>query len=45
MLTPAVVARDAQRLRVRIDDDDGVNAIFVALPAVIFHGLSGAVWT
>jgi hypothetical protein len=29
MLTAAEVARDAQRLRVRIDDDHGVRAIFV----------------
>ena len=27
----------------RVDDDHGVRAIFVALPAVVFDGLAGAV--
>jgi hypothetical protein len=43
MLTAAVVARHAQRLRVGVDDDHGVRAIFVTLPAVVFNGLAGTI--
>jgi hypothetical protein len=43
MLAAAEVARHAQRLRVSIDDDHRVDAIFVTLPAVILDGLPGTV--
>jgi hypothetical protein len=43
MLAPAEVARDAQRLRVRIDHDHRVRAVFVTLPAVVLDGLTGPV--
>ena len=39
----AEIACHAQRLRVRIHDDHGVRTILMALPAVVFHGLAGAV--
>jgi hypothetical protein len=39
----AEVACHAQGLRVRVDDDHGVNAIFVAAAAVILNGLAGSV--
>jgi hypothetical protein len=39
----AEVAGDAQRLRLAINDDDGVDAILVALPAVVFNGLAGSI--
>jgi hypothetical protein len=39
----AEVTCHAQGLRVRVDDDHGVNAIFVAAAAVIFDRLAGAV--
>ena len=43
MLAAAEVARDAQRLSVSIDNDHGVDAIFVTAPAVILDGLAGSV--
>jgi hypothetical protein len=43
VLAAAEIARHAQRLRVRVDDDHGVNAIFVATAAVILNGLAGSV--
>jgi hypothetical protein len=43
MLASTEIARDAQRLRVPIDDDHSVNAILVALPAVVLDGLAGAI--
>jgi hypothetical protein len=43
MLTPAEVARHAQRLRVRVDDDHGVDAILFALAAIVFNRLAGAI--
>jgi hypothetical protein len=45
VLAATKVARDPQWLRMRIDDDDGVDAIFVARPAVIFHRLAGSILT
>jgi len=45
MLAAAEVARHAQRLRMRVDHDHGVGAIFVALPAMILDGLAGAIVT
>jgi hypothetical protein len=43
VLAAAEVARHAQRLRVRVDHDHGVRAIFVTLPAVILDGLAGPI--
>jgi hypothetical protein len=43
MFAPAEVAGHAQRLRVGVDDDHGVDAILVTLPAVIFDRLSGSI--
>jgi hypothetical protein len=40
VLAAAEVARDPQRLTVTVDDDDGVRAIFMALPAVILDRLT-----
>jgi hypothetical protein len=45
MLAAAEVARHAQRLRVRIDHDHRVDAIFVTTPAVVLDGLAGPVLT
>jgi hypothetical protein len=39
----AEVTCHAQRLRVRVHDDHGMNAIFVATAAVVFNRLAGAV--
>ena len=39
----AKVTRHAQRLRVAVDDNHRVDAIFVALPAVVFDRLAGAI--
>jgi len=43
VLAPAEIARHPQRLGVGVDDDHGVDAIFVATATVIFHGLAGPV--
>jgi GNAT superfamily N-acetyltransferase len=43
VLAAAEVARDAQRLGMRIDDDHRVDAIFVTAAAVILNGLAGSV--
>jgi GNAT superfamily N-acetyltransferase len=43
VLAAAEITRDPKRLRGAVDDDDGVDPVFVARPAVVFHGLSGAV--
>ena len=43
MLAAAEITRHAQRLRVSIDHDDRVDAIFVALPAVVLDGLAGTI--
>jgi hypothetical protein len=43
VLAAAEITRDAQRLRMAVDDDDGVDAIFVTRPAVVFNGLAGAI--
>jgi hypothetical protein len=43
MFAAAEVARHAQRLCMRIDDDHGVGAIFVAAAAVIFNRLTGSI--
>jgi hypothetical protein len=40
VLAPAKIAGHAQRLRVGVDDDHGVDAIFLALAAVVLDGLS-----
>jgi hypothetical protein len=40
VLTAAEVAGNAQRLAVTVDDDDGVRAILMALPAMIFDRLT-----
>jgi len=39
----AEIAGDAQRLRVSVDDDHGVDAILFALAAVVFNRLPGAI--
>jgi hypothetical protein len=43
VLAAAEVARHSQRLRVGVNDDDGVDAIFVTRAAVILNGLPGAI--
>jgi len=43
MLASTKIARDAQRLRVAVDDDHGVDAILVTLPAIVLDGLAGAI--
>ena len=43
MLAAAEVAGDAQRLRMRIDDDHGVDAIFVTTATMIFNRLTGSI--
>jgi hypothetical protein len=45
VLAAAVITRHAQWLRVGVDDNDGVDPIFVALPAMVLDGLSGAILT
>jgi hypothetical protein len=45
VLAPAKIARHAQWLRVAVNHDHRVDAIFMTGPAVIFHRLSGAVRT
>jgi len=43
VFAPAEITGDAQRLRVAVDDDDRVDAILVALPAVVFDRLAGSI--
>jgi GNAT superfamily N-acetyltransferase len=43
VLAAAEITRHAQRLRLAIDDDHRVDAIFVTGPAMVFNGLAGAV--
>jgi hypothetical protein len=43
VLAAAKVARHPQRLRMAIDDDYGVRAIFVAAAAMILNGLTGSI--
>jgi hypothetical protein len=43
VLAAAEVTRHAQRLRMRVDHDHGMGAIFVTLPAVILDGLAGPI--
>jgi len=43
MLAAAEIARHAQWLRMGIDDDHRVEAIFVAAATVIFNGLSSSI--
>jgi len=43
VLAAAEIARHAQRLRVGIDDDHGVDAIVVAAAAVIVNRLTGSI--
>jgi hypothetical protein len=43
MFASTEVARDAQRLRVCVDDDHGVDAILVTLPAIVLNGLAGSI--
>jgi hypothetical protein len=45
VLAAAEIARDAQRLPMTIDDDHGVDAILVTLPAMVFDGLAGSIYT
>jgi GNAT superfamily N-acetyltransferase len=45
MLAAAVITRHAQRLSLAIYDDDGVDAVFLALPAIIFDRLTGTILT
>jgi hypothetical protein len=43
VLAAAEVARHPQRLRMGVDDDHGVDAIFVTRAAVVLDGLAGAI--
>jgi len=43
VLAPAVAADDANRPPVRIDDDDVVQAVGLALAAEILDGFAGAI--
>jgi hypothetical protein len=43
VLASAEIARDAQRLGVGIDDDHGVNAIFVTAAAMVLDRLPGSI--
>jgi hypothetical protein len=43
VFAPAEVTCDAKRLRLAVDDDDRVDAILVALPAVVFNCLTGSI--
>jgi hypothetical protein len=43
MLAAAEIACHTQWLRVRIDHDDGVDAILFTLAAIVLDGLAGTV--